>query len=87
MGQRVRIKKEKNDYVEPTRHVSEPAETQETNMTSQPAAEDSEDDITEDEEEINLDNVDDEDMRERWEFVQTHKNKYAGVSQSSLVSL
>ena len=56
-------------------------------MTSQPAGDDSEDDITEDEEEINLDNVDDEDMRERWELAQTHKNKYAGVSHSSLVSL
>jgi hypothetical protein len=87
MDQRVRVKREQQELVEPSRHVSEPVETQETNMTSQPAEDDSEDDITEDEEEINLDNVDDEDMRERWELAQTHKNKYAGVSHLLLDSL
>jgi hypothetical protein len=54
-------------------------ETQETNMTSQAEEEESEDDVSEDEEMI-LEDLDEEDMRERWEFAQTHKHKYAGVS-------
>ena len=80
MGQRVRVKREKHDHVESSRHVSEPVQTQETDMTSQAQSEDSEDEMSEDEDQILLDNLDEEDMRERWEVAQTHKNKYAGVS-------
>jgi uncharacterized membrane protein YcaP (DUF421 family) len=66
--------------------VPEPVETQETNMTSQAEEEESEDDVSEDEEMI-LEDLDEEDMRERWEFAQTHKHKYAGVSPFYLQSL
>ena len=52
-------------------------------MTSQAEEEESEDDVSEDEEMI-LEDLDEEDMRERWEFAQTHKHKYAGVSPFSL---
>ena len=65
--------------------MSEPVETQETNMTSQAEEEESEDDVSEDEEMI-LEDLDEEDMRERWEFAQTHKHKYAGVSHFLLES-
>jgi hypothetical protein len=61
-------------------------ETQETNMTSQAEEEESEDDVSEDEEMI-LEDLDEEDMRERWEFAQTHKHKYAGVSLLYLQSI
>ena len=47
--------------------------------------EDSESNVTDDEEQMILEDLDDEDMRERWEVAQTHKNKYAGVSPSSIV--
>jgi hypothetical protein len=54
-------------------------------MTSQAEEEESEDDVSEDEEMI-LEDLDEEDMRERWEFAQTHKHKYAGVSHFLLES-
>ena len=61
-------------------------ETQDTNMTSQAEEEESVDELSADEEEqMILEDLDDEDMRERWEVAQTHKNKYAGVSPSSFV--
>jgi nicotinate-nucleotide pyrophosphorylase len=86
MGQRVQVKREKHEHVESSRQVSEPVQTQETDMTSQAQSEDSEDEMSEDEDQILLDNLDEEDMRERWEVAQTHKNKYAGVGHPPLES-
>ena len=87
MDQRVRVKKERNVDIEPSRHVSEPVDTQETNMTSQAEEEESEEDMSEEEEDLMLEDMDVEDIRERWEVAQIRKNRYAGVSHLRLPSL